>query len=127
LRKHDDIPRAFERLRNGRVDAAIVSLDAFMIEEGEQIESQAALHRIPLIIPGGFGYKTAIINFGPEVSTQPRRAADYVARILEGAKPADLPVEMSQKYELAVNVRQAAALGIAIPETVLFRADRVIR
>ena len=62
-----------------------------------------------------------------EIGDQARRAAEYVARILEGAKPGELPVETSSRYELIVNLKAAAALGLAIPEPVLLRADSVIR
>ncbi len=67
-----------------------------------------------------------MISYGPNFSDQFRRAADYVNRILKGAKPADLPVQAPNKYELAINLKTAKALGLTIPSVLLARADEVI-
>jgi putative tryptophan/tyrosine transport system substrate-binding protein len=74
----------------------------------------------PFVIAGG------LISYGPNFADQYRRGAGYVDRILRGEKPADLPVEAPNKYELAINLKTAKALGLSVPSSLLARADEVI-
>jgi putative ABC transport system substrate-binding protein len=94
----------------------------------ELIITLVARHRLPAVYPFRF-YVTGggLISYGPDTIDQMRLAAAYVDRILKGEKPADLPVQATTKYELAINLKTAKALGLTIPETLLATADEVIQ
>ena len=86
----------------------------------------AAQHRLPAVYGPGSGSPRRLISYVPDPIDQYRRAAGYVDRILKGEKPADLPVQAPTKYELAINLKTAKALGLDVPPSVLARADEVI-
>jgi putative ABC transport system substrate-binding protein len=91
------------------------------------IVSLAARHRVPTIYPYRYMVEAGgLVSYGVDPTDLSRRAATYVDRILKGAKPADLPVQLPTKFELAVNLKTAKALGLDMPATLLGRADEVI-
>jgi putative ABC transport system substrate-binding protein len=114
----------FARERNGGL---IVVVSSWATVHRELIIALAAKHRLPAIYP--YRYFVAdggLISYGPDLVDQYRRAAAYVDRILKGEKPGDLPVQAPTKYELAINLKAAKALGLGVPPTLLARADELI-
>jgi len=126
IRRAEDIAPTFEAL-TGRMDALYVPADALINTNRIRINTLALGARLPTM-HGSRDYVEAggLMSYGVNFTDQFRRAADYVDRILRGAKPADLPVQQPVKFELAINLKTAKALGLKIPEAFLLRADEVI-
>ena len=98
-----------------------------IINHRKLIVTLAAKHRLPAVyIERLFVVEGGLLSYGPNLVDANRRAASYVDRILKGEKPADLPVQAPNKYELAINLKAAKDLGITVPATLLARADEVI-
>jgi putative ABC transport system substrate-binding protein len=115
---------AFARSANGGL---ILTASALAAVHRELIITLAARHKLPAVyVERFFVAGGGLISYGPNFVDQFRRAAGYVDRILKGEKPADLPVQAPTKYELVVNLKTAKALNLAIPASVLGRADEVI-
>jgi putative ABC transport system substrate-binding protein len=105
----------------------VVMGDAFMIAHHAPIISAAARNNVPAVyIASDFVRDGGLLSYAPDVVDIWRRAATYVDRILRGAKPGDFPVQLPTKYEMVVNRKTATALGLAIPPSILLRADEVI-
>ena len=123
----DEIDVAFASLAEQRANAVIVGADPFYPTRARQLAVLAARHGLPIIsavrdlpVAGG------LISYGNRVTNSYRRVGVLAGRILKGARPADLPVDRATKFELVINLGTAKALGIAVPPSVLARADEVI-
>jgi len=127
VRDAGDIERALTAFVQGSDGGMIVvGSPAATIQRG-LIIALAARHKLPAVYPfRTFVADGGLISYGPGFNDQFRRAAGYVDRILKGEKPADLPVQASTKYELAINLKTAKALGLTVPDSLLTRADEVI-
>jgi putative ABC transport system substrate-binding protein len=112
----------------GRERAGLVSMtDSFMDVHRGTVIASAARNNVPAIFDGSqFARAGGLISYGPNYADIFRRAAGHVDRILRGAKPADLPVEVPTRFDLVINLKTARALGLTIPESFLARADEVI-
>jgi putative ABC transport system substrate-binding protein len=105
----------------------VVMPDVFTLEHRAPIILAAARNNVPAVYAASeFARVGGLLSYGPDPVDIWRRAASYVDRILRGAKPSDLPVQFPTKYEMAVNLKTAKALGITVPQSILLRADEVI-
>ncbi len=122
-----EIAGAFAAMKRARAEALLVLPHPMFWLERRRIVGQAAEIGVPAIYESrDFVTVGGLMGYGASLTDMARRAAGYVDRILKGARPADLPVEQPTKFELVVNRRAARALGLAIPQSVLLRADQVI-
>ncbi len=123
-----EIDAAFATLATLHADALVTGDDPFFVSLREQIVALAARQAIPAIYQFRvFPAVGGLISYGPSLTESFRRIGSYVARILQGAKPAELPVERAMKFELVINLKTAKALGITIPPSLLLLADEVIQ
>jgi putative ABC transport system substrate-binding protein len=126
IRRAEDIASAFETLK-GRADAIYVCPDPLMNTNRTRINILAVGVRLPTMhAVREYVEAGGLISYGPNLPDHFRRAAEFVDKILRGAKPADLPVEQPTKFDLIINLTTAKALGLEVPPTLLARADEVI-
>ena len=127
IRSGSEIPGAFARIQQGGAQALIVGATPINIDHRSRIVEMAAAHRLPAMYESeGFVEAGGLFSYGPSLVDMYRRAAGYVDKILRGAKPADLPIELPLKYDLAINLKTARALGLAVPAALRARANEVI-
>jgi putative ABC transport system substrate-binding protein len=124
----DEFEAAFAAMIREHAGALFVPADIIFVRHAQQMAELAARHRLPAM----YGFREHVVagglmSYAASFAVMFRRAAAFVDKILKGAKPADLPVEQPTKFELVINLNTAKALGITIPQSVLQRADEVIR
>ena len=128
VKSSKDFEGAFGAAVKERVNALITIRDNVTNTGRQQIVAFAAKHRLPAIYPSAeYVEVDGLMSYAPDFRDIYRRAAAYVDKILKGAKPADLPVEQPMKFELVINLKAAKQIGLTIPQSVLYRADKVIK
>ena len=128
VEKAEELEGAFERMSRDKVDALIVGSSAFTAATAERIAALIAQYRLPAIAEGRhYAERGVLVTYSTNFADVYRRGADYVAKILNGARPADLPIERASKFDLVINLKTAKALGLRIPQSLLIRADAIIQ
>jgi putative ABC transport system substrate-binding protein len=123
-----DLEGAFQAAGKGHVSAIITVRNPVLVRNAKRVASLATKNRLPLMAEGSdFVEAGALTSYATDDAENFKRAAVYVDKILKGIKPADLPVEQPTKFEFVINLKTAKALNLTIPQSVLFRADRVIK
>ncbi len=127
IRRAEDVERVFGEIERARVDGLMVLGGSIPLANRGNIIRLSAKAKLPAIwVDRQIVQDGALLSYGADRVDLFRRAAGYVDRILKGAKPADLPIEQPTTYALAINLKTAKALGLAIPRTLLLLADHVV-
>ena len=128
VRSLDDFESAFARAKRDGAQALINTPGGIISTQQRQVLDFAAKNRLPAMYPSSENVEAGgLMSYGPNGADLYRRAADFVDKILKGAKPADLPVEQPKKFEFIVNLKTAEQIGLTIPPKVLAQADKVIK
>jgi len=123
----EELETAFAELAKQRPDALLVTVDPFTRRNLARILEFCVSNRVPCMFEDHtFVEAGGLISYGPDLFDFSRRAATYVDKIFKGSKPADLPIEQPTKFDLVINLKTAKALGLAMPQSILVRADRII-
>jgi putative tryptophan/tyrosine transport system substrate-binding protein len=127
VRAPDDFDTAFSEMTKTPPDAILMVTDVLTLLNRKRVIDFAAEHRLPAIYEHAYLVQDGgLMSYGPDVDAIFDRAVGLADRILKGAKPADLPLELPTRFELAINLKTAKALGLTIPESILVRADDVV-
>jgi putative ABC transport system substrate-binding protein len=128
VRNPVDIEPAFSNMARSRVDGVYISPSTMMAASKAQVVALAARHRLPAMYADRrFVDAGGLMQYGSNVYKAFTLAATYVDRILKGARPSDLPIEQMSKFEFIINLKTVKALGIAIPQSILLRADELVQ
>lgn len=128
VRTTHELDAGFAAIRRDRAEALIVFIDSMTLSRKAAIVAFAARERLPAIYQWrDFVHAGGLMSYGPNAEHEWRQAAGFVDKILRGARPAELAVEQPTRFELALNVGTARALGVSLPQSLLLRADEVIR
>jgi len=129
VRDFGEVPGAIAGAAHQRAGALVVLTSPLVFNILGRVADAAVKHRLPAICPFAPAFADAggLIAYGPDLPYLFRRAAGYVGKILRGAKPGDLPVQRPEKFQLAVNLKTAKALGLTIPQAMLLRADHIVQ
>ena len=123
----EQLERALTAKGRGRVDGLLTTADAYLWSLRDRVVAISARHRLPAVYPEvEFVEAGGLMAYGPNVPDNFRRAAGYVDKVLKGVKPGDLPIEQPAKFDFAINLKAAKALGLTIPPSLLLRSDQVI-
>jgi putative ABC transport system substrate-binding protein len=127
VRSSGEVAKGLDQIRSMRPDAALLASDILLLGERKQIAAAMAASRIPAVYPfREYADAGGLFIYGANISVLFERAAEYLVRLLDGEKPGNLPVQQATAFELIINLKAAAALGLALPPNVLIRADEVI-
>jgi len=128
VRSLDDFEGAFAQAKRDGAEALIATPHTFINTQQRQVLEFAAKNRLPAMYPTSeFVEAGGLMSYGQNFVDSFRRVADFVDKVLKGAKPADIPVEQPMKFEFIINLNAAKQIGVTIPSSVLSRADRVIK
>jgi ABC-type uncharacterized transport system substrate-binding protein len=126
-RNAPEIDSAFEQLLAAKADGIITATDPITLDRREQIVAFANTHKLPVVgFVRQFAAVGGLMSYGPSISWMYRQAGEYVAQILRGTNPAELPVLQPTQFELVINLKTAHALGLTVPLTLQAAADEVI-
>jgi putative ABC transport system substrate-binding protein len=128
VRDPKDLDAAFIKITAARASGMLLLSDPMFVSERHRITALAAKHRLPAVSARSeIADAGLLMTYGASATEQFRSGALYVAKILGGAKPGELPIDQAVKFEFVINMKTASALGIKVPDMVVVRADRVIR
>jgi putative ABC transport system substrate-binding protein len=128
IREPDQFQNVFNTVTHDKANAIIILRSSLTLFHRKQLAELSVKNRLPSICDGhDFVQEGCLISYGPDLRYLWGRAANFVDKILKGAKPADLPVEQPRKFELVINLKTAKQIGLTIPPNVLARADKVIK